>query len=311
MVHVGGHARHRGAYAAVGLGCALFWSGYVHAQPSTRSESNESGGTQSVAQIASSSFAENESAPYQPDCEHPRDETEYGACAEANGATASWFEVGGLLLTVIFIAWAASSAATAANAAKKAAEDASESIAAARESADATKLAASAANRHADIAGDTAKRQLRAYLFVEAVEFRRSGNAAYFTIGFKNSGQTPAYKMRVFGHIGIFDWPLPDPFNPIDDAQTDISIESVGPQSSRTKTEELTLTDAEFAEFQNGTKTGVVWGKAIYRDAFRKTRHTHYRWFIGGPVRTRFAGASAPGGNVDSMAAHTQGNDAD
>lgn len=157
------------------------------------------------------------------------------------------------------------------------------------------KSSVKAAQTSAAVAADTERRQLRAYTYVKpppaGVVDIGAGNAPRAKVAIRNSGQTPAYDLRIRGNLGVGPYPpLPNqtfhegPYggsivlNP--ETETDTGGEvSVG--------DKLTQTDIDF--IRSGT-TGrlYVFGTITYSDAFGAHWYSNYcfAYFGIGPTLT-------------------------
>lgn len=69
--------------------------------------------------------------------------------------------------------------------------------------------AAGAATDQVGVAQDTEKRQLRAYLHIGHGPIQISGSSASAEVWIFHSGQTPAYKIKLFANIQVGHFPLP------------------------------------------------------------------------------------------------------
>lgn len=165
----------------------------------------------------------------------------------------------------------------------------------------------------------TSERQLRAYVFPEAYIICAANEAGEIVepqqviavgfrpvsvVRFKNTGQTPAYGVTIFGRMEIVDWSLVEGALPeIDFTKSDVSRTSLGPGAATTKFEinERNLTTEDMAVLQSGKKAIFVYGEVRYQDIFKKIRFTKYRMFIGGPVGIRSI----------ALSSHERGNEAD
>jgi len=132
---------------------------------------------------------------------------------------------------------------------------------------------------------DTAKRQLRAYVVIKDNVLKSHQIAAdgkmsiQVTTIFTNTGQTPAYKVRIvsrlkimtFEEAGKFDSSIP----PLEDASvstlgTNAASHSPSPRGS-------TCSRKEFDEICLGTEKRLfVYGIITYRDAFKKRRYSRF-----------------------------------
>ena len=164
----------------------------------------------------------------------------------------------------------------------------------------------------------TAARQLRAYIFPEGsticaanaegkvLEPNRNITAGLMAVGmiqFKNTGQTPAYDVTIFGRMEMVDWPLVEKsLPPVDKKSFGASKEGLGPGGIRNKYDvHCVLTAKDIADLDSQRKAIFMYGMVRYRDAFKRQRFTNFRFFIGGAIWIR----------GPTLAAHETGNDAD
>jgi hypothetical protein len=138
---------------------------------------------------------------------------------------------------------------------------------------------------------DTAERQLRAYVFPIKVGVKLYiGNVPEYRVIIKNSGQTPAYKLR---HIDRFlsgefprKEPLPDAVSP------DFSITNLGPGQKLEKSgiaqrcdgTPVIFTADALEKLKDGTAAIYAFGKIDFVDAFKRNRWIKYRYMTGGDV---------------------------
>jgi hypothetical protein len=152
--------------------------------------------------------------------------------------------------------------------AKKAADAATVGAGAAKQSADATIATL-------DHLRDTARRQLRAYVFVAQVEIVDVGtdnvNAAVII---RNRGQTPAYDVTVSTGANAFNVPGNVTFTPT----------PVGPDSSRfvLGPDGLGRRNISLHSIIGASGALYVWGEILYKDAFGEDQYTRFRHMIGG-----------------------------
>jgi hypothetical protein len=138
-------------------------------------------------------------------------------------------------------------------------------------------------------AEQTAGRQLRAYAFIEltSVKLNRVGKLFLIEVGYvlTNTGQTPAYKVKVDSDFRILVWPLPAAEkieapkpNPLAFAP------AIGPNQTKTGTLTKVMTiDAAllgksvgFISLSNSRECLYVVALVRYEDAFGVSRHTEY-----------------------------------
>jgi hypothetical protein len=244
----------------------------VRADPSANDVRQATGSNQAVAQSsavnAPEGAATNSAAQYQPDCREPRDEAEFGACAQAGSIAPAWFEVGGLLLTLVFTGWAARAAGRSAKAAEIAIGKSDEILTHAKESSE---------------------RELRAYVFAfsayllegslakPVIKHRVNKPGVQFTI--RNSGHTPAYEVIYWGDIKIIECRYEDTALPIPNPLSVNSKFAMPPSGDIHKTllHPNALTPTEIAGIKNNTIAVYVYGRVEYKDAFKVPRFTNYR----------------------------------
>lgn len=128
--------------------------------------------------------------------------------------------------------------------------------------------------------GSNARRQLRAYVFLESTKPRGTVPAypevASYLFVFKNSGQTPASHVEVI-IARIFVSPGEKQF-PAIPAMQPASLVAIGPGGSvNTRTAARQLTPAETAAIIAGTHQLSLHGKITYVDAFGVGRETCFR----------------------------------
>jgi hypothetical protein len=129
-----------------------------------------------------------------------------------------------------------------------------------------------AANKSANIASDTAKRQLRSYVLYEHGKILRTETAFEAEVIFKNTGQTPAYNVTTFINVDLRDTlkePIDDPTQIFEFKETGVATSDVGSNGIRRLKAGLNF-DSPFEPFfiNAGRKTIYVWGTVKYRDIF-------------------------------------------
>jgi hypothetical protein len=175
--------------------------------------------------------------------------------------------------------------------------DMRESLRISRESADSAK-------KTVETMRDTAEKQLRAYISIEksqiiSVPILLSNRNFKIAVFAKNYGQTPAYDLTFSANVTVTN-----PINMVLPAAIDMPMPSiVGPTAYTTRVlNTAALTRAEIDDCRSMKKCLCVYGEISYRDAFNETRHTSYRFVLGGS-----AGFDSEG----VMAYAAEGNDAD
>jgi hypothetical protein len=124
----------------------------------------------------------------------------------------------------------------------------------------------------------TAERQLRAYISVEPAhfDFKRGTNKAILCVArfkIKNSGQTPAYNVRIDTDFRVAPWPLTGDLATLQKNAIQFN-RSIGPND---------FVPGGAEKGQNIANAGptdrlYLLGRISYRDAFEKERET---WFCG------------------------------
>ncbi len=165
--------------------------------------------------------------------------------------------------------------------------------------------AAEAMQSLANTAAANAKRQLRAYLFIDDAFIRNgesddgpeylSAPVVFYTI--KNNGQTPAYKVSVLHTAEMVDLPFGKIVTPIE-------IDYLGTIAPRGDVVEDmrpgVIGTGDPTDFREKAKGAVLRGVITYKDAFGDTQTTDFHFTHKGPIddpRSR-------------MAAESEGNDA-
>jgi hypothetical protein len=114
---------------------------------------------------------------------------------------------------------------------------------------------------------ETAKRQLRAYIFIHQGEIKLINNdtAIMANILLKNCGATPGYDFKSWTNvrIGAPDEPI------FGERKSYAQISIIGPLSDISAPSQfIPITPDERSSINNGAKKIFVWGEAVYRDAF-------------------------------------------
>ena len=157
-----------------------------------------------------------------------------------------------------------------------------------RQSLDDTKLAADAARRAADhaeasvlLARETAKRQLRAYVMVDAAEpLEEAGipqwpQAASYRFVIKNLGQTPAAEVMV--RVLSTFLPSPPQELPRPDVSPNASSTVIGPGGGvDINTVPRTLGEGQLTAARAGTHSIFLVGLITYKDVFGDSHETRF-----------------------------------
>jgi len=138
----------------------------------------------------------------------------------------------------------------------------------------------------------TARRQLRAYVFVSSAKVTNvidDDGMPKAVVVIKNSGQTPAYDLLNATGFTANTYPsLPTLKLTIADEDFSISKTriSLGPKDTSISitTADRKLTEQQWASIADGTGAVYVYGEIRYRDVFGKNQRTRYRLMMGGAV---------------------------
>jgi hypothetical protein len=140
----------------------------------------------------------------------------------------------------------------------------------------------------------TAKRQLRAYVFpIEAVLKKLYiGEITEYRVVIKNTGQTPAYKLRHIDRFAFVDFPLKEPLPEAIITSENFTRTHLGPGGTLEKSgaahrpdgTPVPLTDGALKKIKDGKAAIYTYGKIDFVDAFKRERWVKYRYMIGGNV---------------------------
>jgi hypothetical protein len=144
-----------------------------------------------------------------------------------------------------------------------------------------TRDAARAARDAVDETRRIGEAQTRAYVSIEGSEVSNFGNGVRpsVTTVIKNTGQTPAYDLKVHTMIGIGPLPYPGgalPDMPPPDPLGSTSNLGPGVQRRNTVTKDNPVTDQEFIDICEGREAIFVIGRVEYSDAFGIARFTNF-----------------------------------
>ena len=138
----------------------------------------------------------------------------------------------------------------------------------------------------------SSERQLRAYVFPDGADLYDGTSASIgreeltstpgIAIAFKNTGQTPAYKVVHWIQVAVI--PMRDETlqlnTPTDIGRKEMSVGANGTFSNNLWFDRQ-LTEQEMREIENGTRAIYVYGRIEYVDVFKRQHHTNYRLFYG------------------------------
>jgi len=127
---------------------------------------------------------------------------------------------------------------------------------------------------------ETAKRQLRAYIFIHDNKMDFKGGIGNFHIIFKNCGQTPAYNVTTCMRIFLEDYPLVVDLPPA----IETTGRPVGPGTIQTIFERTNkpLTDQEHGDIIAARKAIYVYGSISYVDIFTAIHTIRFRYLAIG-----------------------------
>jgi hypothetical protein len=153
---------------------------------------------------------------------------------------------------------------------------------------------------------DTEIRQLRAYVFpIEAVISNFEPDKPVIgTIIFKNSGQTPAYKVQIRTYIMFGPYLLREDL-PHPDVTAARALLGPGVGYQVTVRTARPLTTEEVALVKQGGGAIYVYGNVDLTDAFEFHRCIKFRYFFGGDMRT------PPTGQPGALSTYRDGNEED
>src|ERR1700674_386206 len=178
----------------------------------------------------------------------------------------------------------ARAAADNADAASKNAEFSRLNAAATEQTATAAKVSADVSQKTLVLAGETAQKQLRAYVCVDSavVKFPQP-DVPEAQVSFKNCGQTPAYDFRGWIHTWFCEHPLKDALPPASNAlRKGTEVLPPGRKSIFVANKKPPLPPQWLALLGTVKFTFYIYGEVYYRDAFGKEQWTKYRLIYGG-----------------------------
>jgi hypothetical protein len=158
-----------------------------------------------------------------------------------------------------------------------------------------------AANRRAeatekanDLAAETSRSQLRAYVSVLGISTQNAfeKNMAS-SLDYKNVGQTPALGLRIMTDAVIIsssgsEVKPPRTYSTSFSGDDETTI-SLGGGIAASDPANRTFKEAELVEFRSGSKLYVVWGVIYYSDVFGKNHYTRFcRFFKNGGELSRW-----------------------
>jgi hypothetical protein len=135
----------------------------------------------------------------------------------------------------------------------------------------------------APLADRDREEELRAYLDVDKLEFietPESEGIVKVKVAFRNTGQTPAFKIRSTTEIGIRDVADEDlvPTMPLPDRAKSATRARLGRDATIVQITECPSTPSLADGVMNGDATIVVWGFVEYMDMFDRKRRTNFQY---------------------------------
>lgn len=134
-----------------------------------------------------------------------------------------------------------------------------------------------------DLARQTAKRQLRPYIYPSHAGFKLVAGKPIITMSIKNFGQTPALNKRGWIHTWVECYPLHDPLpEPPTTFRMSSSVVGPGADSEWEQPHGARLNDYSITEIEAGRAALYVYGIERYTDAFGDDHVTRYIFFANG-----------------------------
>lgn len=205
-----------------------------------------------------------------------------------------------VVLTAVYVRFSGSTLNAILRQEKDSARQFTDEIIETRKSADAAKDSAEATRGIVATLRDGNERQLRAYVLVDSGTIFNVADPVPLFLGqifapseaqvtnkaagpgvrlfIKNTGQTPAYDVRHWGHICFREFPLKNPL-PARPPQANPVPSILGREIISTKLIYIPnpLSSKEVADLRVGAGAVYVYGEITYRDTFGKSWYTHYR----------------------------------
>jgi hypothetical protein len=195
-----------------------------------------------------------------------------------------------ILVSVFSTAWIAWSIYDLHDFALRQAKSVNENIEISRYAILAVNRRAEATEKAYDLAAETSRSQLRAYVSVLGVATQNAfeKNMAS-SLNYKNVGQTPALGLRTVTDAVIIsssgsDVKPPRTYSTSYGGDNEPTI-ALGGGTAASDPVNRTFKDAELEEFRAGSKLYVVWGVIYYSDVFGKNHYTRFcRYFKNGEL---------------------------
>ena len=200
-----------------------------------------------------------------------------------------WLIAGTLIFAILCIAWTTWSIHELRNFALQQAKSVTESIEISRYGILAANRRAEATEKTFDLAAETSRSQLRAYVSVLGIStqnaFEKNMSS---TLNYKNVGQTPALGLRILTDVVLIpssglDVKPPRPYSTSYDGDNEPTGALGGGIVASDPVNNRAFKEADLVEFRAGSKLYVVWGAIYYSDVFGKKHYTRFcRYFKNG-----------------------------
>jgi hypothetical protein len=200
-----------------------------------------------------------------------------------------WLMAATLVSAIVCTAWIAWSIRELHNFALQQANSVKDSIEIARYGILAANRRAEATEKTYDLAAETSRSQLRAYVSVLGIStqnaFEKNMSSS---LNYKNVGQTPALGIRALTDVVIIpssgsDVKPPRTYSTSYGGDNESTIALGGGIVASDPVSNRAFKDAELEEFRAGSKLYVVWGAIYYSDVFGKNHYTRFcRYFKNG-----------------------------
>jgi len=192
------------------------------------------------------------------------------------------------LVSIFSIAWIAWSIYELRDFALRQAKSVSDSIEVSRYAILAANRRAEATEKTIDLAAETSRSQLRAYVSVLGISTQNAfeKNMAS-SLNYKNVGQTPALGLRTLTDAVIISSSgsdvKPPRTYPTSYGGDNEPMSPLGGGIAASDAVNKTFKEAELEEFRAGNKTYVIWGVIYYADVFGRNHYTRFcRYFRNG-----------------------------
>lgn len=155
---------------------------------------------------------------------------------------------------------------------------------------------------------DTAIRDLRAYVGVSKIKLDISDpGQPVGLVEIQNFGRSPAYKVRHWTGISPQPYPLIATLPP--SPATEFSVAVLHPNVPNLGVVALKKRLPNSVAVGTQQWTIYVYGEVIYEDAFGNQRHTHFRFFFGGPEPVQTYQETSNGAWYGVMKPYSEGNE--